>query len=250
MKQTRAVLVEDEAVLRTQLEDMLGIVWPELNIVAAAEDGESGLQALDEHRPDVMFLDIQMPGMTGLDVAQRASGRCHVVFVTAYTQYAVAAFEAGAVDYVLKPFNEKRLRLAVERVREKLDSRPLRLDGLLTELATRVAQARPYMRWVTVQRGANVRLLTVDEIAYFQSDTRYTRAVTADSEALIRTPLKDLLDSLDPAQFWQIHRSTIVNLSAIDSVARDAYGHLQVRLRQRTETLRVSQPFAHLFRQM
>ena len=114
MKRTRAVIVEDETVLRKQLEDLLGQVWPELAIVASAEDGEAGLQALDEHRPDVMFLDIQMPGMTGLDVAQRASGRCHVVFVTAYTQYAVAAFEAGAVDYVLKPFNEKRLRLAVE----------------------------------------------------------------------------------------------------------------------------------------
>jgi DNA-binding LytR/AlgR family response regulator len=250
MKRTRAVIVEDETVLRKQLEDLLGQVWPELAIVASAEDGEAGLQALDEHRPDVMFLDIQMPGMTGLEVAQQASGRCHVVFVTAYTQYAVAAFEAGAVDYVLKPFNEKRLRLAVERVRERLHSKPAPLDGLLTELATRVAQARPFLRWVTVARGANVRLLTVDEIAYFQSDTRYTRAVTSDSESLIRTPLKDLLDSLDPAQFWQIHRSTIVNLSAIDSVARDAYGHLIVRLRQRQETLRVSQPFAHLFRQM
>ena len=250
MKKTRAVIVEDEAVLRTQLEELLGKVWPDLAIVASAEDGDSGLQALDEHRPDVMFLDIQMPGVSGLEVAQRASGRCHVVFVTAYTQYAVSAFEAGAVDYVLKPFNEARLRLAVGRVKERLSSKPVQLEGLLTELAARVAQARPYMRWVTVAHGANVRLLTVDEIVFFQSDSRYTRAVTAEGESLIRTPLKELIDELDPAQFWQIHRSTIVNLSAIDSVARDAYGHLTVRLRKRSEHLRVSQPFAHLFRQM
>jgi len=250
MGRTRAIVVEDEELLRNQLEEMLAQSWPELDVVASAEDGDSGLEALQRHRPDVMFLDIEMPGMTGLDLAREASGRCHVVFVTAYTQYAVAAFDAGAVDYVLKPFDEKRLARAVSRVRERLNARPATLDGVLTELAAQVARAHPYLRWITVARGASLRLITVEEVVYFQSDGRYTRAVTADSESLIRTPLKDLLQSLDPALFWQVHRSTIVNLNAIDTVARDAYGHMEVRLKQRPESLRVSQPFSHLFRQM
>lgn len=250
MGRVRAIVVEDEELLRSQLEDLLADAWPELDVVVSAGDGESGLEALQRHRPEVMFLDIEMPGMTGLELARQASGRCHVVFVTAYAQYAVAAFDAGAVDYVLKPFDEERVALAVSRVRERLNSRPAPLDGVLTELAAQVARARPYLRWITVARGAAVRLVTVDEIAYFQSDGRYTRAVTADAESLIRTPLKELLNSLDPALFWQVHRSTIVNLNAIDSVARDAYGRMVVRLKQRPESLRVSQPFAHLFRQM
>ena len=246
----RAIIVEDEAVLRTQLEELLLGVWPELDIVASAEDGVQGRAAIERHHPDVVFLDIQMPGMSGLEVAREASGRCHVVFVTAYAQYAVTAFDAGAVDYVLKPFNEQRLALAVARVQQRLNQQPARLDHLLTELASRIAQARPFLRWITAARGANVRLITVEDICYFQSDTKYTRAVTTDGESLISTPLKELLEQLDPAVFWQIHRSTLVNVNAIDSVSRDVTGHVIVRLKGRNETLRVSQPFAHLFRQM
>lgn len=246
----RAIIVEDEAVLREQLEELLAIVWPELEIVARAEDGVLGLAALERHHPEVLFLDIQMPGLSGIELAQRASGRCHVVFVTAYTQYAVSAFEAGAVDYVLKPFNEQRLRLAVARLQQRLNTRPAQLDQLLAELAARVAAAHPYLRWITAARGANVRLITVDDISYFQSDTKYTRAVSVGSESLIHKPLKELLEQLDPAVFWQIHRSTIVNVNAIDSVTRDVTGHVIVRLKGHDETLRVSQPFAHLFRQM
>jgi DNA-binding LytR/AlgR family response regulator len=246
----RAVIVEDEPVLCKQLEDLLAQVWPELDVVASAEDGVQGLAMLDRHRPDVLFLDIQMPGLSGLEVAREASGRCHIVFVTAYAEHAVAAFDAGAVDYVLKPFNAERLALAVHRVRERLHQRPARLDTLLTELASRVAQARPYLRWITASRGSTVRLITVEDICYFQSDTKYTRVVVADGEALIGTPLKDLLEQLDPATFWQIHRSTIVNVNAIDSVMRDVTGHVTVRLKGRDEALRVSQPFAYLFRQM
>jgi DNA-binding LytR/AlgR family response regulator len=161
----RAIIVEDEAVLRVQLEELLGTVWPDLDVVASAEDGVQGLAALERQRPDVLFLDIEMPGMSGIEVARQASGRCHVVFVTAYTQYALAAFDAGAVDYVLKPFNEKRLALAVARVKERLNTRPAQLDQLLTELAARVAAARPYLRWITAARGANVRLITVEDIS-------------------------------------------------------------------------------------
>lgn len=246
----RAVLVEDELLLRQQLEAMLAVAWPELLIVDSVGDGAQALVALEAHRPDVLFLDVEMPEFSGLEVARRASGRCHVVFVTAFSQHAVEAFDAGAVDYVLKPLSEQRLARACARLRERFDARPVPLDGLLTQLAARVAQARPYLRWITAARGANVRMITTDEVCYFQSDSKYTRVLTVDSESLISMPLKDLLEQLDPAVFWQIHRSTIVNVQAIGSVGRDGDGRMFVRLEQRSETLRVSQPFAYRFRQM
>jgi DNA-binding LytR/AlgR family response regulator len=198
----------------------------------------------------VLFLDIQMPGVTGLKVARHASGRCHVVFVTAYDQYAVAAFEEGAVDYVMKPLNAARLATACARVKKRLPTVPVNLETLLERLAKRTAQSHSYLRWINASQGAEVRLITVDEICYFQSDTKYTRAVTASQESLIRKSLKELLDELDPSLFWQIHRSTIVNVNAIAAVSRDLTGHLQVKLKSRKETLPVSQPFAHLFKQM
>jgi DNA-binding LytR/AlgR family response regulator len=248
---TRAVLVEDEAVLREQLDELLGRVWPELDIVAGVGDGLQALEALQRHRPDVLFLDIEMPGLSGIEVARQASGRCHVVFVTAYSQYALAAFDAGAVDYVLKPFEEQRLGVAVARVKERLHQQPAQLESLLVELATRVAAARRYLRWITASRGANVRLITVEEIQCFQADTKYTRITCADgSEALIGKPLKELLDELDPAVFWQVHRSTIVNVVAIDVVTRNMSGQVVLRLKGRDETLRVSQQYAYRFRQM
>jgi len=246
----RAIIAEDEPELRAELAELLAAAWPEVDIVAVAEDGLQAMQAMAKHQPEVLFLDIQMPGLSGLEVAHQASGRCHVVFVTAYDQYAVAAFEEGAVDYVMKPFSAARLAMAVNRVKQRLASTPANLDHLLTQLAERAARVRPYLRWINASQGANVRLITVEEICYFQSDTKYTRAVTADSEALIRKPLKELMEELDPAVFWQIHRSTIVNVSAIASVGHDIGGHLTVKLKQRKEALQVSQPYAHLFRQM
>ena len=245
-----AVIAEDEPVLRTQLEDLLHAVWPELVIATAAEDGFQAMRALDEHRPDVLFLDIQMPGPTGLDLARRASGRCHVVFVTAYDEHAVAAFQEGAVDYVMKPLTAERLAKACNRVKERLLSAPADLWSVLDALTKRMPQATPYLRWINASLGTDVKFITVDEICYFQSDTKYTRVVTADGESIIRKSLKELLQELDPASFWQIHRSTIVNLSAIAGVSRDFAGHVIVKLKNRRETLPVSQPFAHLFRQM
>lgn len=250
MNAPSAIIVEDEPVLRAQLQELLGAVWPELKIVATAEDGIQATKALRQHDPDVLFLDIQMPGLTGLEIAKHASGRCHVVFVTAYDQYAVAAFEEGAVDYVMKPLNAARLATACDRVKTRLPTAPVNLENLLEMLAKRAAQAHSYLRWINASQGADVRLITVDEICYFQSDTKYTRAVTANNECLIRKSLKELLDELDPSLFWQIHRSTIVNVNAIAAVSRDFAGHLIVKLKNRKETLPVSQPFAHLFRQM
>lgn len=245
-----AVIAEDEPVLRAQLGDLLSAVWPELAIVAAAEDGLQTLRALEQHDPDVLFLDIQMPGVTGLEVARHASGRYHVVFVTAYDQYAVAAFEEGAVDYVMKPLTAARLATACGRVKERLSMTPADLRSVLDALAKRAAHANPYLRWINASLGTDVKLITVDEICYFQSDTKYTRVVTGDGESLIRKPLKELLDELDPASFWQIHRSTIVNVNAIASVSRDFAGHMIIKLKNRKETLPVSQPFTHRLRQM
>jgi DNA-binding LytR/AlgR family response regulator len=247
---TRAIIAEDEPVLRTGLKKLLTGVWPELDIVAMATDGLQATQLLERHSPDVLFLDIQMPGCSGLEVARAASTRCHVVFVTGYDQHAVAAFEHGAVDYVMKPVSAARLSTACNRVRERLVTRPANLDALVAKLADAVANTRAYLRWINVEAGKNVRLVTVEEICYFHADTKYTRLVTADRESLIRMSLKELLDVLDPAEFWQIHRSVIVNVNAVAEVSRDARGHPKLRLKNRSEALQVSQPFAHLFRQM
>jgi DNA-binding LytR/AlgR family response regulator len=245
-----AVIAEDEPVLRKRLQEMLGAVWPQLSIVAAAEDGFQAMQALAKHQPDILFLDIEMPGATGLEVARHASGRHHVVFLTAYDQYAVAAFEHGAVDYLMKPVTLGRLATACERVKARLDAEPSRLESLLDTLARRAVPANPYLRWINASLAADVKLITVDEVCYFQSDAKYTRVVTADSESLIRKSLKELSSELDPGQFWQIHRSTIVNVGSIAGVSRELSGAFVVKLKNRGETLAVSQQFAHRFRQM
>ena len=246
----RAIVVEDEQTLREQLEELLARIWPDLEIVASVSDGLQAVAAMQRHRPDLMFLDVEMPEMSGIDVARHASGQCHVVFVTAYSAYATQAFDAGAVDYVLKPIDEERLAIACKRVRERLASAPANLDHVLAQLAARIAKARPYLRWITASRGANVRMITIEQVCYFQADARYTLVALKDGDALIHTPIRDLLDQLDPEMFWQIHRSTIVNVQEIDSIGRDATDHVIVRLKHRSETLRVSQPFAYRFKQM
>jgi DNA-binding LytR/AlgR family response regulator len=204
----------------------------------------------EPHDPTVVFLDIQMPGMTGLDVARAASGRCHVVFVTAHHAYAVPAFDRGAVDYVTKPLSAARLGTAIGRVRERLRDTPADLDGLLHTLAGHLRERAGYLRWISVSQGQVERLITVDEICYIRSDNKYTLVATPASDSLIRKPLRELIEELDPAIFWQIHRGTVVNANAIGSVHCDARGYLQVRLKERRETLSVSSAFAHRFRQM
>ena len=246
----RAIIAEDESVLRSGMKRLLTAVWPELDIVATAADGLQAMALLEQHLPDVLFLDIQMPGCSGLEVAKAASGRCHVVFATGYDQHAVAAFEHGAVDYVMKPINAARLSVACNRVRARLATVPANIDVLVTQLTEAVGHRRAYLRWINVESGPNVRLVTVEEICYFRADTKYTRLVTADRESLIRMSLKELLDVLDPAEFWQVHRSTIVNVSAVAEVSRDSRGYPVLHLKNRSEPIQVSQPFAHLFRQM
>ncbi len=249
MSAPTAILAEDEKALRDELRQRLSEQWPELIVVGEAGTGIEALQLLDKHVPDLMFLDIQMPGMTGLEVAHQAQGRCHIVFVTAYDAYAVAAFEAGALDYVLKPLDRDRLRVAFDRVRQRLGSAPQNLEVLLRELI-KSAEPRKYLRWINASVGQLMQLITVDDVVYFQADTKYTRVVTATCEALIKKPLNELRDELDPSVFWQVHRSTIVNANAIAGVSRDMLGHINLKLKRRDERLNVSESHAHLFRQM
>jgi DNA-binding LytR/AlgR family response regulator len=250
MNAPTAVIAEDEENLRDELRETLAAVWPELAIRAEAEDGLQAKAALDAHSPDVLFLDIEMPGISGLEVAKLASGRCHVVFVTAYDEYAVAAFEQGAVDYVMKPFNHARLAETVRRLRTRISAIPANLDSLLRTLAERLGRGREYIRWITASQGSELRLITVEEICYFQAGDKYTRVVTGDRESLIRRTIRDLTEELDPNVFWQIHRGTIVNVNAIAGVARDFRRRLRVKLKHRPETLAVSDPFMRRFEQM
>ena len=247
-----AVVAEDELTLRHELIDHLERLWPELRIVGEAADGIEALRLLDEHQPDLMFLDIQMPGATGLEVARQAAGRCHVVFVTAYDQHAVAAFDQGAVDYLLKPLVPARLHTAIGRLKARLGQAPAALGPVLDRLAQGNATGLPrsHLRLINASVGQTLRLITVDEVLYFQADNKYTRVTTADGEALIRKTLKELVDELDPQQFWQIHRSTLVNAAAIAGASRDFRGRLELRLKGRSESLLVSESYAHLFRQM
>ena len=242
-----AIIAEDEPLLREELAELLAALWPELDIVAQTGDGISTLRALEQHAPDILFLDIQMPGLTGLDVARQANGRCHVVFVTAFDQHAIAAFEQGAADYVLKPAGASRLATTVSRLKERIGRPAAPVDAVLRDLG---APQRGHLRWINASHGQTVRIITVEDVHYFQADSKYTRVVTGDGESLIRKPIRELAEELDPAAFWQIHRSTIVNVNAIAGVVRDLRGRPQVRLKRGAELLPVSDAYAHRFRQM
>jgi DNA-binding LytR/AlgR family response regulator len=249
MSSPTAIIAEDEAPLRAELKGHLETLWPELKIVGVAANGIEALEMFDRFKASVIFVDVVMPGLTGLDVARQVEGLAHVVFVTAYDAHAIQAFEQGAVDYLLKPHSVARLALALRRVRERLVVAPMRLDTLLRDLA-RSSEKREHLKWINASRGNEIQLVTVDEVLYFQADTKYTRVVTENGEALIRKSLKELAEQLDPAQFWTIHRSTIVNADAIAAVVRDMSGAMCVKLKSRPEKLRVSEAFRSLFRQM
>ena len=245
---TTALIAEDEPILAAEIREELGRLWPELAICATVHDGHEALREIERHQPQVLFLDVKMPGLTGIEVARVMGTRAHVVFITAFDQYAVQAFEEGAVDYLLKPLDPARLARAVRRVKDRLTRPPADLSGLLEQLQRGPANDR--LRWITVLRGTDIHLITVEDICYFRADNKYIAVVTAESESLITTPLKELVERLDPAVFWQIHRGVIVNINAVKSVRRTLAGHLELRLKQRSETLRVSAANAHLFKHM
>ncbi|QDH69546.1 LytR/AlgR family response regulator transcription factor [Marilutibacter alkalisoli] len=249
----KVLVAEDEAPQRAALLSMLAEAWPDLADVTACEDGVAALQAVAERRPDVAFLDIRMPGVSGLDVARAvvASGGL-VVFTTAYDQYAIGAFEAGAVDYLLKPVQPARLARAVERLRERL-AQPSQ-DDLQSRVDELEARLRPrgdrLIRWISASAGDSVRMIGIDEVLFFQARDKYVQVVTVDGEAVIRTPLKELLAGLDPEVFWQVHRGVIVRVAAIERVYKDELGKWRLCLRGRGDELPVSAAFLHRFRGM
>jgi len=249
-----AVVADDERLMRVQIVARLKEAWPELLIVGEASNGREAVAMVHSLEPDIVFLDINMPEMDGIQAAQALAGRAHVVFVTAYDQFAISAFEQGAVDYVLKPAEAERVALTCQRLRERLQQKPDPMDGLLSQLSQRLGNGglkpREYMRWVQASVGANLRMIPTSDILFFRAEDKYTRVQTPGFEALIRKPIKELIDELDPAEFWQIHRSTLVRIDAVEQVSRNFRGQQVVHVKGTGEKLEVSRTFNHLFKQM
>ena len=269
---TRALIADDERLLREQLRARLAEVWPELEIVAEAKNGAEAVQLTEAQHPDLVFLDIRMPGMSGVEAARAiaqlptdddtADGwrGCEIVFITAYDQYAIEAFEQGVVDYVLKPAERERLMLTVARIRKRLAQRdaddsaapaPANMQLLLQTLAARMDPAKaPRLRWIQASVGQSIQMIPVEDVLFFISDEKYTRVQTASLEALIRKPIKELIDELDANLFWQVHRSTLVNTKFIAGVSRDLRGRQLVSIKGHAQKLEVSRSFAGLFKGM
>jgi DNA-binding LytR/AlgR family response regulator len=276
---TTALLADDERLLREQLRARLAEVWPDLEIVAEAKNGAEAVELTAQHHPDVVFLDIRMPGMTGIEAARAiaqlptdeldaeadaaANGRApwhgpEIVFITAYDQYAIEAFEQGVVDYVLKPAERDRLQVTVERLKKRIADRgsddapdASGMQQLLQKLAARMHPNAPAkLHWIQATVGASIQMIPVEEVLFFISDEKYTRVQTAALEALIRKPIKELVEELDADLFWQIHRSTLVNTRAIAGVSRDLRGRQLVAVRGHPEKLEVSRSYAGLFKGM
>jgi DNA-binding LytR/AlgR family response regulator len=249
-----AVIADDERLMREQVAAQLRQAWPELLVVGEAVNGREAVALVQSLAPDVVFLDIRMPEMDGIAAAKAIGDRAHVVFVTAYDQYAIDAFEQGAVDYLLKPAEPERVALTCERLRERLDRKPRPMDALLAELSERLqtggSATRSYLRWVQASVGGVIRMIPTSEILFFRAEDKYTRVQTARYEALIRKPIKELVLELDPAEFWQIHRATLVRVDAVEQVSRNLRGNQVVHLRGTAEKLEVSRSFNHLFKQM
>jgi DNA-binding LytR/AlgR family response regulator len=243
-----ALIAEDEPMLLAQLKSRLAEAWPELAIIAEATNGADALAMVDAHQPDIVFLDIRMPVRSGIEVARALEGRCHAVFVTAYDEYAVAAFDEGAVDYVLKPVSPERIAKVVARLKSRLASAPLDLSAVLARLAAR--EGSGFLKWIRASLGATMKLIDVDDVVYFQAEDKYTKVVTAAGDAHIKKPIKELFEELDPETFWQIHRATIVNLRAVAKIERDWRDQPVISLRDRDEKLTVSRTFAHRFKAM
>ncbi|MDZ7842922.1 MAG: LytTR family DNA-binding domain-containing protein [Gammaproteobacteria bacterium] len=245
----RAIIAEDEPQLAQDLAARLNRLWPELEVLAVCHDGREAARRIAAERPEVAFLDIRMPGLTGLEVAEQLPEGCRLVFVTAYDHYAVEAFDRAAVDYLLKPLSDKRLSQTVARLREHRHTDTEQLRALLREMGDAAAEPQ-HLQWIRAQVGERVKLVPVDEVLYFAAEDKYTNVVTADGIYLIRKPIKALEAELDPERFWRIHRGTIVNARAIDSVSRDFRGRLNVSLRGSEAVLTASRGYAERFRQM
>jgi len=255
MTQTKAVIADDEKQLRVHLKSLLLELWPDLIICGEARNGKEALELIEKHRPDIAFLDIKMPGLSGMEVAKKVTESCWVVFITAYDKYAVEAFENEAIDYLLKPITHKRLEKAVRRLQKQIAA-SIRPPSDMTEIVER-AIARlykkkklGYLRWLRAQHGDGIRLIPVDEVCYFKASDKYTLVLTKESELLIKKAIKELANELDPNQFWRIHRGTIVNAHYITKVSRSLTGRGVVKLKDRPELLTVSRSYINIFKQM
>ena len=247
-----AVIADDEDLQRNELQRLLALVWPELTIVASCEDGGDALEAIARLRPDIAFLDIRMPEISGLEVARASAGACRIVFTTAYDSHAVEAFDLGAVDYLVKPVTQGRLEQAVARLRERGEAglggaELIKALGDLDRRLRTAAREEP-IRWISASTGSLIKIFPVEEVLFFESDTRYTRVVSATDEGLIRVTIKELQAGLDPDQFWQIRRGTLVAVRAIAGARRDELGNITVELRGHPAQLKVSQTYAWRFR--
>jgi DNA-binding LytR/AlgR family response regulator len=260
---TTALIADDEPLLRERLAAYLARLWPELELVAQARNGREAVELFEAQPCDIVFLDVHMPGLNGVEAARTLRGRCEIVFVTAYEQYAVAAFEQGAIDYLVKPFDEERLKHTVERLQARMAAgrdEPAALLQVIDRLSAALAgtaasagsaaQVKSYLQWIKASVGSVVKLIPVDEVAYLRSDEKYTLVAWAGGEALIRKPIRELVDELDPALFQQVHRSVVVNLRQVAQVVRGLNETADIHLRGRPEVLPVSRNFLHLFRQM
>lgn len=254
MSPVKAVIADDEPELQAHLARCLADVWPQLVICGQATNGRQAVELIHAHRPDIVFLDIRMPGLTGMQVAQQIAGQCHIVFITAYDQYAVEAFEAQAVDYLLKPVGRKRLEKTVARLKQNLET-PSAPSSLSTTVLKRIVEqlagqdAPGYLQWLRVPQRDGIRMIAAQDVCYFKAGDKYVTVATDTEEFLIKKPIKELTDELDPNLFWRIHRSTIVNITCIDKVSRSLTGQCILRLKQPETTLTVSRSYAHLFKQ-
>lgn len=242
MNKITAIIAEDEEPLRVWLKNLLGQVWPELMICGEAVNGVQAKSLIEEIKPDFAFLDIKMPGLTGLQVAEKINGICRVVFITAFEQYAIDAFENEAIDYLLKPVTAKRLKKTVSRLKQKFSANNF-------SQFMKCVSPKEYLQWIRVSYKDGIRLIHTGDISYFQSSDKYTAVITAKGESLIKTTITELEQELNPRDFWRIHRRTIVNVNYITETSRSAGGHF-IRLKNCSEILRVSRTYTHLFKQM
>ena len=252
MKNITAIIADDEEALRAHLRNKLSLLWPELVIVDEARDGETARKLITNARPDVAFLDIQMPGLSGIEVARKSAGMCLFVFVTAYDSYAVEAFENEAIDYLLKPVSDERLGKTIQRLQERIASRSSFPDisEALERVTTAIQKTRPHLQWIKAQDMDTVRLIAVGDVLYFKALDKYTSVRTREGEFLIRTTISELCKGLDPARFWRVHRGAIVNVKAIRTVSRSLSGGYTISFKDIKDRLSVSRAYSHLFKQM
>jgi DNA-binding LytR/AlgR family response regulator len=255
MQEIKAIIADDEDQLRSYLKSRLSDVWPELIISGEARNGQEALEMIRKTQPHIAFLDIRMPGLSGMDVAKKIGGSCWVVFITAYDQYAVEAFESEAIDYLLKPVTRERLEKTTNRLKKQIATSsepPADLSSMVERMMTTFANKdmSTYLQWIRTQQGEEIRLIAVEEVYYFKASDKYTLVITKEGESLIRKPIKELADELDPNTFWRIHLGTIVNAACIANMSRSLTGRGVIRLKDRPETLTVSRSYIHIFKQM